>query len=194
MTVLSRAFYEQEVTAVARSLLGKRLVRRWQGQLLAGIIVETEAYRGEDDLACHAKSGRTPRTAVMYGPAGHAYVYFIYGMHWCLNVVCGPQDCPEAVLLRAVDPVDGLDDMARRRGHYPLKQWSNGPAKLCQAFAVDGTCNGLDMCTDGAGLWIEDGSEFPDGQVLVTPRVGIDSVPEPWRSLPWRFLAQETKK
>jgi DNA-3-methyladenine glycosylase len=84
--------------------------------------------------------------------------------------------------------------MARRRGHYPLKQWSNGPAKLCQAFAVDGTCNGLDMCTDGAGLWIEDGSEFPDGQVLVTPRVGIDSVPEPWRSLPWRFLAQETKK
>jgi DNA-3-methyladenine glycosylase len=83
MTVLSRAFYEQEVTAVARSLLGKRLVRRWQGQLLAGIIVETEAYRGEDDLACHAKSGRTPRTAVMYGPAGHAYVYFIARRRCC---------------------------------------------------------------------------------------------------------------
>lgn len=194
MTVLPRDFYEQEVTAVARALLGKRLVRRWQGHVLAGTILETEAYRGEEDLACHAKSGRTPRTEVMYGPAGHAYVYFIYGMHWCLNAVCAKENFPAAVLLRAVEPLEGLEDMARRRGRYPQAQWSNGPAKLCQAFAIDGAGNGLDLCAESSGLWIEDGPEIPAALVTVGPRVGIDSVPEPWRSLPWRFSTLGTKK
>jgi DNA-3-methyladenine glycosylase len=193
MTVLPRAFYEQEVTLAAHSLLGKRLVRRWQGRLLSGIIVETEAYRGEEDLACHARSGRTPRTAVMYGPAGHAYVYFTYGMHWCLNAVCGVEGFPAAVLLRAVWPLTGLEEMAKRRGRFPVEQWCNGPAKLCQAFAVDGDLNGTDLCLLGNQLWIEDGPEIPDVRVTTGPRVGIQSVPEPWRSQPWRYLAHLTE-
>ena len=190
MTVLARAFYEQEVTLVARQLLGKRLLRRVQGQLLAGIILETEAYRGEEDLACHARSGRTPRTAVMYGPAGHAYVYFTYGMHWCLNAVTGAEGFPAAVLLRAVWPVEGLDEIAQRRGRFPRTQWCNGPAKLCQAFAIDGALNTSDLCTEENGLWIEDGPAVAEERISVGPRIGIQSVPEPWRSQPWRFWAR----
>jgi DNA-3-methyladenine glycosylase len=193
MTVLPRAFYEQEVIFAARSLLGKRLVRHWQGLLLSGIIVETEAYRGEEDLACHARSGRTQRTAVMYGPAGHAYVYFTYGMHWCLNAVCGAEGTPAAVLLRAVWPLTGLEEMAKRRGRFPVEQWCNGPAKLCQAFVVNGDLNGTDLCLQSNQLWIEDGPEIPDVQVTTGPRVGIQSVPEPWRSQPWRYLADLTE-
>jgi DNA-3-methyladenine glycosylase len=189
MSVLPRAFYEQEVIDAARLLLGKRLVRRWQGQLISGLIVETEAYRGEEDLACHAKSGRTPRTAVMYGPAGHAYVYFTYGMHWCLNAVCGEEGFPAAVLLRAVWPLTGLDEMAKKRGRFPLQQWCNGPAKLCQAFSIDGQQNGCDLCSSVDGLWIEDDREVPAEKIVTGPRVGIQSVPEPWLSKPWRFTA-----
>lgn len=187
MTVLPRDFYEQEVTAVARLLLGKRLVRRAAGQLLSGVITETEAYRGEEDLACHAKSGYTPRTAVMYGPAGHAYVYFTYGMHWCLNAVCGAEGFPAAVLLRAVWPLTGLEEMAKRRGHFAKAQWCNGPAKICQAFSIDRVQNGVDLCTTENDLWIEDGTEILPERITASPRVGIQSVPEPWRSIPWRF-------
>jgi DNA-3-methyladenine glycosylase len=189
MSILPRAFYEQEVIDAARLLLGKRLVRRWQGQLISGLIVETEAYRGEEDLACHAKSGRTPRTAVMYGPAGHAYVYFTYGMHWCLNAVCGEEGFPAAVLLRAVWPLSGLDEMAQKRGRFPLQQWCNGPAKLCQAFYIDGKQNGCDLCSSADGLWIEDDREVPAEKIVTGPRIGIQSVPEPWLSKPWRFTA-----
>jgi DNA-3-methyladenine glycosylase len=189
MTTLSRDFYEQEVTLVARRLLGKRLVRSLDGQRLAGIIVEAEAYRGEEDLACHAKSGRTPRTAVMYGPAGHAYVYFTYGMHWCLNAVTGAVDFPAAVLIRAIRPTEGLEDMAMRRGRFPRSQWCNGPAKLTQALRIDGSQNGGSLCDKSAGLWIEDGIDVEDRFVSTSPRIGIGSVPEPWKSKPWRYLA-----
>jgi DNA-3-methyladenine glycosylase len=187
MIVLPRDFYEQEVTAVARLLLGKRLVRRAAGQLLSGVITETEAYRGEEDLACHAKSGYTPRTAVMYGPAGHAYVYFTYGMHWCLNAVCSAEGFPAAVLLRAVWPLTGLEEMAKRRGRFARAQWCNGPAKICQAFFIDRVQNGVDLCTTENDLWIEDGPEILPERITASPRVGIQSVPEPWRSIPWRF-------
>lgn len=187
MTVLPRSFYEQEVTDVARLLLGKRLLRRVNGQLLSGVLLETEAYRGEEDLACHARSGRTPRTSVMYGEAGHAYVYFTYGMHWCLNAVCGEEGFPAAVLLRSVWPLSGLDEMAKRRGRFPKAQWCNGPAKICQAFDITGSQNCLDLCAEDAGLWIEDGEEIAPERINYGPRVGIQSVPEPWRSIPWRF-------
>lgn len=190
MILLPRDFYEQEVTLVARRLLGKRLVRSLDGMRLAGTIIETEAYRGEEDLACHAKSGRTPRNAVMYGPAGHAYVYFTYGMHWCLNAVTGAVDYPAAVLIRAIRPTEGLDDMALRRGRFPRSQWCNGPAKLTQALCIDGNLNGVSLCDRDAGLWIEEGEEISDQWVKTTPRIGIDSVPEPWKSKPWRFLAE----
>ena len=191
MTVLARAFYEQEVVDAARLLLGKRLVREIDGIRLSGIICETEAYRGEEDLACHAKSGRTPRTAVMYGPAGHAYVYFTYGMHWCLNAVCGAEGFPAAVLLRAVWPVDGLDEIAKRRGRFAKELWCNGPAKLCQAFSITGEQNTIDLCSTPSGLWIEDGEEIAPERIHSGPRVGIQSVPEPWRSMPWRFSVSE---
>lgn len=194
MNVLPRAFYEQEVIDVARLLLGKRLVRRWQGHSISGLIVETEAYRGEEDLACHAKSGRTPRTAVMYGPAGRAYVYFTYGMHWCLNAVCGVEGFPAAVLLRAVWPQTGLDEMAKKRGRFPLQQWCDGPAKLCQAFNIDGWQNGCDLCTTTDDLWIEGGQEVPVERIVSRPRIGIQNVPEPWRSQPWRFTTQLFKE
>jgi DNA-3-methyladenine glycosylase len=191
MTVLARAFYEQEVVDAARLLLGKRLVREIEGIRLSGIICETEAYRGEEDLACHAKSGRTPRTTVMYGPAGHAYVYFTYGMHWCLNAVCGAEGFPAAVLLRAVWPVDGLDEIAKRRGRFAKELWCNGPAKLCQAFSITGEQNTIDLCSTPSGLWIEDGQEIAPEKICSGPRVGIQSVPEPWRSMPWRFSVSE---
>jgi DNA-3-methyladenine glycosylase len=125
----------------------------------------------------------------MYGPAGHAYVYFTYGMHWCLNAVCGKEGFPAAVLLRAVWPLTGLDEMAKKRGRFPLQQWCNGPAKLCQAFSIDGQQNGCDLCSSVDGLWIEDDREVPAEKIVTGPRVGIQSVPEPWLSKPWRFTA-----
>ncbi len=184
---LPRDWYERDVVRIARELLGMILVRELDGQSVRCRIVETEAYRGEEDLACHARVGRTPRTAVMYGPAGHAYVYFTYGMHWCLNVVCMPEDYPAAVLIRAVEPFNGLDGISVRRAGRPQAEWTNGPAKLTQALRIDGSLNGVALTTPDGGLWIEAGEPAPDELVMVGPRVGIQNVPEPWRSLPWRF-------
>jgi DNA-3-methyladenine glycosylase len=181
--LLSRDFYDRPTLQVARALLGGRLVRILDGQRLAGILLETEAYVGEDDLACHARSGRTRRNAPMYGPPGHAYVYFTYGMHWMLNVVTEAEGFPAAVLLRAVQPVEGIEILsARRRGGD-----TGGPARLTQALAVEGLHNGLDLCTREAGLWIETGEPVAGTDVLTGPRVGLATVPEPWKSLPWRF-------
>jgi DNA-3-methyladenine glycosylase len=180
---LLQAFYARPTLTVARELLGMRLVRLLDGVRLAGIISEAEAYIGEEDLACHARSGRTPRNSVMYGPPGFAYVYFTYGMHWMLNAVTEQAGFPAAVLLRAIQPVDGLDIIsARRQGRDTL-----GPAKLTQALAVDAAFNGADLCTPAAGLWIEAGSPVADTVVLTGPRVGLYTVPEPWKSKPWRF-------
>lgn len=184
---LPRDWYERDPVVVARELLGKQLVRLLDGQVLRGIISETEAYRGEEDLACHARVGRTARTAVMYEMPGVAYVYFTYGLHWCLNAVCLPADYPAAVLIRAIEPVDGLEVMAARRGSRPPSLWTDGPAKLTQALGIDGRQNGADLTTPDGGLWIEAGETVPDERVVIGPRVGINNVPEPWRSMPWRF-------
>ncbi len=184
---LPRSFYQRPVIQVARSLLGMRLVRMLDGQRLAGVIVETEAYRGEEDLACHARAGRTPRTATMYGPAGRAYVYFNYGMHWMLNCVCEQEGFPAAVLLRALQPDEGLEVIAARRAARSAQEWCNGPGKLCQALAIDRQHNGADLCTPDAALWIEAGDPPADEIIHSGPRIGISSTPEPWRSMPWRF-------
>jgi DNA-3-methyladenine glycosylase len=184
-STLPRSFYERSAIPVARELLGARLVRRVDGQRIAGIITETEAYQGEEDLACHARAGLTPRTQIMYGPAGRAYVYFTYGVHWMLNVVTEPEGSPAAVLIRGMQPVEGFEAMQRLR---PAGT-TDGPAKLTQALAITGALNGVDICTPGGELWIEPGDPIPDEQVTTGPRVGIHSVPEPWRSIPWRFLA-----
>ncbi len=185
--ILSPTFFERDVVLVARQLLGMRLVRLADGQRLGGMICEAEAYRGEEDLACHAKAGFTPRTAVMYGPPGLAYVYFTYGMHWMLMCVCGPVGFPSAVLVRAIFPDEGLDIIAARRPGRPEMDWCSGPAKLTRALGIDGSFNGADLCRTDDRLWIEVGTGVPDEKVIIGPRVGIDGVPEPWLSKPWRF-------
>lgn len=186
-SILPVEFYDRDALPAARDLLGMRLVRQINGQRITGIISETEAYCGQEDLACHARSGKTNRNAAMFGPPGHAYVYFTYGMHWCLNCVCGAEGYPAAVLLRAILPVEGVDFMQMRRGAVPRRNLSDGPAKLTQALAVDGHLNQAALTHTLSGLWIESGTPIPQEAVLTSARIGIQNTPEPWRSLPWRF-------
>jgi DNA-3-methyladenine glycosylase len=189
-TCLPAEYFAQHTVDLARDLLGKRLVRLDLGQRLAGIIVETEAYRGQEDLGCHAKAGLTPRTQVMYGPPGHAYVYFTYGMHWMLNFVSEPAGFPAAVLIRAIWPTEGIRLLAARRSGRPRSAWMDGPAKLCQALGIDRALNGADLCAPDSVLFIEAGLSIPDSSVTNSPRVGLNNVPEPWKSIPWRFQVQ----
>ncbi len=186
---LPREFYNWSTLKVARELIGARLVRILDGQKLVGIITETEAYISEKDLACHAKAGRTPRTAVMYGPPGHAYVYFTYGNHWMLNVVTERENFPAAVLIRAIQPIDGIEIMLKRRSGRD----TFGPGKLTQAMGITKSENGLDLTVSGSGLWIEAGISVPNSLVTKGPRVGLNSTPEPWLSKPWRFLVKGWK-
>jgi DNA-3-methyladenine glycosylase len=188
---LSRHFFNQITTTVARALLGMKLVRLDGNQRIAGTITETEAYRGEEDLACHARSGRTARTTVMYGPPGHAYIYFNYGIHWLLNFVTEEEGYPAAVLIRGIQPTEGLDIIRERRAGRPRSQWTNGPAKLCQALDLDKRFNGMDICSPEAVLFVEEGEAVPDSDVTIGPRVGLNTVPEPWKSIPWRFKVKE---
>ncbi len=190
MALLAREFYNRPALDVARDLLGCRLVRLQDGQRLSGLILETEAYQGEDDLGCHASAGMTPRTTVMFGPPGHAYVYFTYGMHWMLNAVTGEAGVPGAVLIRAIHPVEGTDLMTKNRPYNAGKRgWTDGPAKLTQALHIQREFNTVDLCNPKSGLWIESGKGVPDEAVSRSARIGLNSVPEPWRSIPWRFLA-----
>lgn len=184
---ISREFFDADTVQVARNLLGTRLVRIENGQRLSGYIIETEAYRGEEDLACHARAGRTPRTQVMYGKPGYAYVYFTYGMHWMLNFVTGPEGFPAAVLIRALSPVEGIQLIGLRRKKQPRSSWTDGPAKICQAMNIDGNFHGQDMCSPTAELFVESGISIADSSMFASPRVGLNSVPEPWKSIPWRF-------
>jgi len=188
MIRLDRNFYYQPTLQMARDLLGKRLMRVLNDQRLSGLIVETEAYIGEADKACHASRGRTPRTEVMYGPPGHAYVYFIYGMHHCFNVVTEEEGFPAAILIRALEPLEGLEWMRRHRPGRSDGQLTNGPGKLCAALAVDRTLNGVDLCTSQV-FFIEEGRTVADEEVATSPRIGIRS-DEVARSRPWRFYIQ----
>ncbi len=180
-------FFARPTLEVARDLLGRRLVRRLDGERLSGLIVETEAYVGEADTACHASRGCTPRTQVMYGPPGHFYVYLIYGMYNMLNLVTAAPGRPEAVLVRALWPEEGLARMqALRGGRISGRRLTDGPGKLCQALAIDRSFNGL--AVEGGDLWLEEGRPVPDAAVRTGPRVGIDYASEEDRRRPWRFL------
>lgn len=181
---LPHSFYEQKTIDVAKQLLGKYLVRKHPEGKTIGRIVETEAYIGPQDLACHASRGRTARTEVMFGPAGHAYVYFIYGFYNMLNLVTEATNYPAAVLIRAVEPMDGIELMKTRRQNGSLRNLASGPGKLCQAFAVDRTLNGADL--SGNVLYVEDRSE-PAAKIRATPRIGVDYAGK-WKSKPYRFL------
>jgi DNA-3-methyladenine glycosylase len=189
MPRLPRGFFARPTLEVARELLGQRLVRLWNGERLAGLISETEAYIGEADLACHARFGRTPRSQVMYGPPGHAYVYFTYGMHWMLNFVTEAEGFPAAVLIRGMLPCGGVEVMRRRRG--PDAALADGPAKLTQALGIDKRLNGCDVCARDAMLFVEKAPRVPDALILRGPRVGLNHTPEPWRSKAWNFRWQE---
>jgi DNA-3-methyladenine glycosylase len=181
--LLTREFYDRPTLLVARHLLGARLIRVMHGVRLGGMIIETEAYIGEEDLGCHARAGKTKRNAVMYGKPGQAYIYFTYGMHWMLNSVTERQGFPAAVLIRAMEPVESVDIISSRRHGGD----TFGPAKLTQALGIDGSLNGVDLCSRKAGLWIEKGVSITDAEVITGPRVGLENVPELWRSKPWRF-------
>lgn len=186
---IPRQFYDRPALQVARDLLGMQLVRLGDGTRISGRILETEAYSGEEDLGCHCKSGRTPRTEVMYGYPGHAYVYFTYGMHWMLNIVVQKQGYPAAILIRCIQVTEGLELVAKRRGSQPQERWTDGPAKLCKALDINGRFNGVDICDGKAELFLEFGQPVLDSSVTISPRVGLNTVPEPWKSMPWRFLA-----
>jgi DNA-3-methyladenine glycosylase len=184
---LKAGFYSYSTLELARRLLGKRLVRRLDGVRLSGRIVEVEAYIREDDLACHARFGRTARNAVMYGPPGHAYVYFTYGMHWMLNVVAEREGFPAAVLIRALEPLEGIETMQRNRGLEKIQDLCRGPARLTQALGIDRALNGANLCASDSGLWIEDALPVDEASIATGPRIGLNNTPEPWLSTPWRF-------
>ena len=206
MAKLPREAYMGDTVAIARQLIGKYLVRRWQGEWLVCRITETEAYVGAVDKACHAYGYRkTARNATMFGPPGHAYIYLIYGMHCCLNFVTNPVGEPDAVLLRGLTPLQGIDTMARLRfarpyaelTPYQRKNFLNGPGKCCQALALDRALNGVDLtgedlfiCSspDDAGL---PAVPMPFFTVREATRVGIDYAEEA-RDFPWRFILEET--
>ncbi len=183
---LPRFFYEQKTVDVAKQLLGKYLVRKHPEGDAVGRIVETEAYVGPQDLACHASRGRTARTEVMFGPAGHAYVYFIYGFYHMLNLVTERKDHPAAVLIRAVEPIADIDLMKRRREMNRLRDLASGPGKLCQAFAIDRSLNGADLC--GGVLYVEDRGE-PAPKFSAAPRIGVDYAGK-WKDKRYRFLVR----
>jgi DNA-3-methyladenine glycosylase len=185
--LLPRVFYARSAIEVAPALLGKVLVREHGGVRLAGRIVEVEAYLGEEDAASHAFRGPTPRNRSMFGPPGHAYVYLIYGVHHCLNIVTGPEGEGQAVLIRALEPLEGLEIMRQRRGRVPDRHLTNGPGKLCQALAIDRRLDGHDLCL-GELLWVEDGPP-PAEPICRGPRVGVRG-DERALTRPWRFFLQ----
>ncbi len=185
MTRLSREFYLQDTITVAHDLLGKRLVFVREGIRLSGMIVETEAYLGEMDLACHSSKGRTKRTEVMYGEAGHAYVYLIYGIHELFNVVTRPKGHPEAVLIRALEPIESVEVM--KSNHLPKNSGQklyNGPGKLTKAFGITREYNGHDLLKDP--LWIESYKTVSPEGIVVSKRIGLKCTKE-WRDKDYRF-------
>lgn len=190
---LPRSFYEPSPKIVAPKLLGHYLVRNTPTGPAAGLIVETEAYLS-DDPACHAARGLTPRNKVMFGPAGHSYVYLIYGYHFCINAVCRPVGVGEAVLIRALEPVCGDEFMKRERLVSREFDLTNGPAKLCQAMAIDRSLDGIDICDPTSAVFV---AENPDirkivrakGPIVTTTRIGITKA----AALPLRFYLDGSK-
>ncbi|NLY76915.1 MAG: DNA-3-methyladenine glycosylase [Tissierellia bacterium] len=192
---LGREFYNRDTITVAKDLLGKVLVHNNKGNIMKGKIVETEAYLGLRDKAAHAYGGRrTKRVEVMYGPPGVAYVYFIYGMYYCFNIVAQEEGVPEAVLVRAIEPIESIDQMAINRfkkpyeelTRYQKRNLTNGPGKLCMALNITKEHNGLDLCEDT--LYVEEGEE-EDFNIITSKRIGIDYAEEA-KDFPYRFYIE----
>jgi len=191
--LLQRAFFNRDPRTVARELLGKLIVRREGRKQIAGRIVEVEAYLGAGDLAAHAVAGNTARNSVLWGPPGHAYVYFIYGVHYCLNISCLPDGEAGCILIRALEPVSGIASMAKARGladldltsTRDLRKLASGPGKLCEALGITRQSdNGKDMLSSASDLQVmSDG--FQAKEIAITPRIGITKSME----MPLRYVA-----
>lgn|SRR5574341_2369117 len=181
---LGRNFFAQSTIQVAQKLLGKYLVLKQNGTTLSGKIVETEAYVGKDDKASHAYGKITLRNKIMYGPAGYAYVYFVYGNHYCLNFVTEKKGFPAAVLIRAIEPKDGIKIMQKNRENSKLENLTNGPGKLCQSLGIDKKFNGWDVTSQV--FFVEDKGEKVD-QIASSPRVGV----QVGKDKRWRFYIKK---
>ncbi|MGD9029410.1 MAG: DNA-3-methyladenine glycosylase [Anaerolineae bacterium] len=194
---LMRGFFARDTLLVARNLLGQRLVRthpsagggRGGRTRVAGRIVEVEAYVGEEDQASHARPGRTARNAAMYGPPGHAYVYLIYGMYHCFNVVTEQAGFPAAILVRALEPLEGLEVMRARREGRSDVELTSGPGRLCEALSIDRQLNGADLCARDAVLFVEADEPVADRDVAVGPRINVRGDETALRA-PWRFTVR----
>lgn len=184
-----RSFYARDPRKVARQLLSKVLIRDSEGPYLTGRIVEVEAYLGTDDPAAHSAAGRTLRNAVLFGPPGHAYIYFIYGNHYCLNVSCEPDGTAGGILFRAVEPLSGIEEMARARkihlrGPQDWPKLTSGPGRLCEAFGITrARYNDCDLTSPASGLWIASDS-YRAGHIVEAPRIGITKAAE----MPLRYF------
>jgi DNA-3-methyladenine glycosylase len=181
--VLPRSFFDAPAVEVAPRLLGQVVENHSPQGIVRIRLTEVEAYLGPADPASHAFRGRTPRNAVMFGPPGYAYVYFTYGMHFCLNLVCGPDDVPSAVLLRAGEVVGGLELATTRRLGAAARELARGPARLTVALGVDRAEDGADVCSVSGSLRVVRGASVPPDQQLSGPRVGVSAAAE----VPWRF-------
>ncbi len=185
MIKLEREFYLQDALGLARALVGKVMVRQTAQGMVSGRIVETEAYMGTADAAAHSYRGNPGgRVNIQYGPGGFAYVYLIYGMHCCLNVVANGEGIPECVLIRALEPIAGLELMRRRRGRDAIKDLCSGPGKLCRALAIDRSSYGEDLCD--MSLYIADDLNYA-GEIVQTPRINVDYSGDAAGYL-WRFV------
>lgn len=188
--IIPREFYMRDTLTVSRELLGQILVRETPEGRVSGIIVETEAYLGEADDAAHSYKGKRDRVRIQYGPAGHAYIYLIYGMYSCMNITSGPLGKPEAILIRALEPYEGLTLMENRRKTNNIRNLCSGPGKLCMALGIDRSLYGADLCGKESGLYLEYGT--PPAEIEATKRINIDYA-EQCKDKLWRFIIKGNK-
>ena len=187
---MNHLFFRQDTVELARKLLGCLLIHRTPDGVAGGMIVETEAYIGAIDKACHAYRNRSERTEIMYHDGGYAYVYFIYGMHHCFNVVTGPEGEGNAVLIRALEPVIGLELMQRRRNTKTLQNLCSGPGKVCLALDITKNEYGLDLCNADSPLHLIQYRHIPDAKIVASPRINV-AYAEEAAAWPWRFYVKE---
>jgi DNA-3-methyladenine glycosylase len=192
---LTRQFFIQPTLKVAKQMLGKFLIREINGKKVGGMIVETEAYIGPEDKASHAFGGKiTERNMAEYMRGGHVYIYLIYGMYWQLNISTFRKGKPECVLIRALEPTDGIDVMKKYRKIKEVRNLTNGPGKLCEALKLDKKFYGYDVCKKGGKLYLEDrGVRIKPSQIKTSPRIGIDYAGPYWSKVPWRFYIKNNK-
>jgi DNA-3-methyladenine glycosylase len=186
---LKRKFFLQPTLNLAKEFLGKFLIHEINGQKVGGMIVETEAYIGYEDKASHAFGGKiTPRNKAEYMQGGHIYIYLVYGMYWQLNISTFLEGKPECILIRGIEPTDGLNLMKKHRKNDSIKNLTNGPGKLCQALKFDKSLYGYDLCQKNAIVYFEDrGNKINRKNISYGPRIGIDYAGEYWSKIPWRF-------